>query len=166
MKRTMTGRSGYWISLLTITLTAILSGWGTPARGAVPGTIHLENGRTIDFEEVLSLSYLPEDAEEGARTSAWPLTYSHSSPARVVPISWIRAIRVEGFKVQGEAHSLIDVSATIETVTGVEIPTQYRALERIRVRVRNSRGGAEERTVYFGSHGTINIRQISFDQED
>ena len=133
-----------------------------PTRNA--GIIHLENGERIEFEEVVSLIFSLREGAEGVpqNVSEWPLEYSPVGFSRSVPIAWMRSLRIEEYDIRDQYRCLFNATVSIESVTGVVIPSAYRSLEWIKVRTLDTEGKLQNRRVFFSDGEKLNIREIRF----
>ena len=129
----------------------------------ISGTIHFEDGSTLEFAELRSLIFSLVDGAESIPQNAneWPHVFDPASWSRSAPLSWIRTIEVTGFETQEGYRCLFNPTVVIETVSGATIESEYKTLEWIKVRAIDTETRAlKTRQVFFAEDGQINIRKI------
>jgi hypothetical protein len=103
------------------------------------GMLHLADGSTIPFDDLLSLSVTlpsPDGQPVSRDAEEWIGPYSPTSPARFVPLNWVESIEVVTYEVDADCPCLRDVVLSIRTVNGVEFLTRTLAtLEQVQVRI-------------------------------
>jgi len=162
--------------LIVFILLVLMSGCTTTKEESftLSGTIYFENGKTLDFQDMTSLIFsLKEGAESiPQNVSEWPIFFDDFSVSRSIPLSWVKSIEIVSFETKDLYRCLFDPVVSIESVTGVNITSEYKALEWVKVRILDEPSGKQkERYVYFVDSGTylqslsgskINIRKIVF----
>lgn len=138
------------------------------------GTIYFEDGKTLDFQEMTSFIFsLQEGAESIPQSvSEWPIFFDEFSVSRSIPLSWVKSIEVVSFKTKDLYRCLFNPVVSIESVTGINITSQYKTLEWVKVRIIDeSSGEVKDQHVYFADSGAylqslggsrINIRKVVF----
>ena len=128
------------------------------------GVIHLEDGDRVEFEEVLSLIFSLREGAEGIpqNVSEWPLEYSAVGFSRSLPLAWMRSLRVEQYEIRERYRCIFNPTVSMESISGVVIPSAYRSLEWIKVRTRDAEGNPAVRRVFFSDGEKLNIREIRF----
>ena len=146
-----------WLALLTALV--FLPGSLT-AREPIAGAIHLEDGKVVEFADVVSLVFsLAEGAESiPQNVNEWPFVYDSNTVARSAPLAWIKSITVLKHETKPGYRCLFNPVVTIETVSDVLIESPLKTLEWIRVRTATG----EDRTFYFAQADKIQVRKIVF----
>jgi len=131
----------------------------------IPGTIHFENGDTLDFIDVTSLIFSMKDGEESVprHVKEWTKHYGGLSMSTSIPLAWVKSIEVLDFKTEDGYRCLFNPVVSITNVYGVTFQSEYKYLEWIRIKIKDEDGeDAYERYVYFADNNDINIRKIEF----
>lgn len=125
----------------------------------VSGAIYYEDGTKQNFSDVISLKVFED--EKGMASRGIYVDYNNT--VRKVPLSKIREIRVESFRLGNDGRDLIECTATVRTKTGVEANTYYRVMNSIDVTIRDELTGSKKKqTIKFAKDENINIRVIAF----
>lgn len=162
--------------LIVLILLVLMNGCTTTKEESftLSGTIYFENGKTLDFLDMTSLIFsLKEGAESiPQNVSEWPIFFDDFSVSRSIPLSWVKSIEIVSFETKDLYRCLFNPVVLIESVTGVNITSEYKTLEWVKARILDEPSGEEkERYVYFADSGTylqslggskINIRKIVF----
>src|SRR5687767_13951749 len=66
------------------------------AREPIAGAIHLDDGKVVEFADVVSLVFsLPDGAESiPQNVNEWPFVYESNTVARSAPLAWVKSITV------------------------------------------------------------------------
>jgi len=138
------------------------------------GTIYLDNGNTIEFQELTSLIFSLEEGAESIpqNVSEWPVYFDEESVSRSIPLSWVKSIEVIDYETRGLYRCLFNPVVSITNLHDVQFQSRYKTLEWIMVKIADqSSGGLRDIQVFFADSGTylqkthesrINIRKIVF----
>lgn len=163
-----------FILISAVTLSIMCSS-ATNETNKISGTVYFEDGKTLDFLDLTSLIFILKEGAESIpqNVSEWPVNYDKTSRSRSIPLSWVRSIEVLSYETKERYRCLFNPVVLIKSVTGVEIQSEYKTLEWIKVKaIDYSSGAVKERYVYFADVGVylvedvpskINIRKIVLD---
>jgi hypothetical protein len=166
-----------WLTLFIIMISCLLvNGCNTTEEESftLSGTIYFENGKTLDFQDMTSFIFSLQEGAESIpqNVSEWPIFFDEFSVSRSIPLSWVKSIEVVSFEPKDLYRCLFNPVVSIESVTGVNITSEYNTLEWIKVRVIDETSGeVKEQHVYFADSGAylqslggsrINIRKLVF----
>lgn len=133
--------------------------------GRISGTIHFEDGSTLDFYDVTSLIFSMKDGDESVprHVKEWTKHYGGLSMSTSIPLAWIKSIEVLDFKAKNGYLCLFNPVVSITNIYEVSFQSEYKYLEWIRVRIKDEDGeDTYEKYVYFADNNDINIRKVEF----
>lgn len=165
----------YFVTVFILIPVVTLSIMCNPAANEtnkISGTVYFDDGRTLDFLDLTSLIFILKEGAESIpqNVSEWPVSFDKTSRSRSIPLSWIKSIKVLSYETKERYRCLFNPVVLIKSVTGVEIQSEYKTLEWIKVKaIDDSSGEVKEPYVYFADVGVylvedipskINIRKI------
>lgn len=158
--------------LIGLVTLSIMCSPATKETDKISGTIYFEDGNTLDFLDLTSLIFILKEGAESIpqNVSEWPISFDKTSRSRSIPLSWVKSIEVLSYETKERYRCLFNPVVLIKSVTGVEIQSQYKTLEWIKIKaIDDSSGEVKERYLYFADVGVylvedvpskINIRKI------
>lgn len=149
--------------LISVVTSIIMSSPAANETKKISGTIYFEDGKTLDFLDLTSLIFILKEGAESIpqNVSEWPVSFDKISRSRSIPLSWVKSIEVLSYETKERYRCLFNPVVLIKSVTGVELKSEYKTLEWIKVKaIDDSSGEVKERYVYFADVGVYLVKDV------